>query len=117
MMRNHELWGQERSGDTADTEHSGAMLKVPSGRRRQMLVMLYCNLFTGPALTLITIILLWLFMPYRRYIFFSYLMWMLFDNYTRKNPSTDRVKQWWRKSRMCVSPHLPPPCLTRSLCT
>jgi len=110
MMLHHPLRDQPRSGDKQDGELSvhgdagddGAMFKTPAGRRRQMMAMCYCNLFTGPIVTLVTLAFLWCYMPYRTYIFCAYLAWMLFDNRERAyhTGARDRVKQWWRHSVM-----------------
>ena len=38
-----------------------------------MLVMLYCNLFTGPSLVFLTAFLLWYFLPFSNYILLIYI--------------------------------------------
>ena len=61
----HPLAGVARSGDVPERVggHAGTWeettLKVPRRRRRQMGVILYTNLLTGPLLVLATCVLLW----------------------------------------------------------
>ena len=91
-----------RSGDRDDgndepASWESAVLKVPEGRRRQTMVMLYCNLLTGPLLVLATVALLWcLLRPLSPYLFALYCAWVYYDNKTRPNPSTDRLSPGWR---------------------
>ena len=51
-LKKHPLADKPRSGDKAGGELGYAYVKVPMGRRRQMLVMLYLNLLTGLSLLL-----------------------------------------------------------------
>jgi len=91
-----------------------------------MLVMLYCNLFTGPALVMFTLFILWCIIPYSTAILLAYVAWVTYDNQTRMMlaldraltlnltltptltpigrmmPALDRVKQWWRQTSMYV---------------
>jgi len=61
------------------------------------MVMLYCNLLTGPLLVLATVALLWwLLRPLSPYLFALYCAWVYYDNKTRPNPSTDRLSPGWR---------------------
>jgi len=101
MLSQHPLAGTDRSGDRENSgEEGGFLTKVPAGRRRQMFAMVYCNLFTGPLLVLITVVLLWWCVPYSNYILLGYIAWVTYDNQTRQNPPYDRIKQWWRHSEM-----------------
>jgi len=65
-----------------------------------MMVMLYTNLLTGPALVFLFVFLLWWFIPYSNYIALLYIGWVVYDNHTRPMPAPSRVKQWWRKTSM-----------------
>jgi len=100
MIREHPLTEVgARSGDREGNADGSAYFKVPAGRRRQMLTMLYCNLFTGPTINLLTIALIWLIVPYGNYMLLAYVAWITYENFTRKMPTTNRISQSWRNSR------------------
>eukprot|EP00656_Telonema_subtile_P027050 TRINITY_DN29040_c0_g1_i1.p1 TRINITY_DN29040_c0_g1~~TRINITY_DN29040_c0_g1_i1.p1 ORF type:complete len:260 (+),score=66.99 TRINITY_DN29040_c0_g1_i1:244-1023(+) len=99
MLWEHPLAGVPRSGDRVGKPSSGSQyFKVPVKRRRQMLAMLYCNLFTGPSMVLITAALLWWFLPFGNYILLAYVSYVTYDNMTRKMPD-GRVSQSWRNNK------------------
>jgi len=108
LIKNHPKSSVPRSGDVVRTsgkpggDEGSAYFKVPAGRRRQMLVMLYCNLFTGPSLVLLTSFLLWMYLPYSigNWLLLTYVGWVTFDNMTRTIPDPKRVSQSWRHTSM-----------------
>ena len=100
QLRDHPLAGMARSGDRHDNVHGSktAYFKVPFGRRRQMFVMLYLNLLTGPLIILCLLAALWVYVPYSHLLYAAYFTWVAFDNSTRKVPAVKRVSPAWRDS-------------------
>jgi len=100
MLKEHPLADMPRSGDREGHESESAYFKVSAGRRRQTLVMLYCNLFTGPFLIMFFCFLMWWLIPGFTYVGLAYIAWVTYDNLTRPVPDTKRIKQWWRHTKM-----------------
>lgn len=98
LLKKHPLAGEDRSGDKAGNENEITYVKIPARRRRQMSVMLYCNLLTGPALTMFALTLLWYLIPFSNYLVLAYVAWVTYDNMTRPMPAPKRVVQAWRTS-------------------
>ena len=101
----HPRAGEARSGDTLDRPGgvSGTWaqtaLKVPAGRRRQMAVILFTNLLTGPPIIALVCFLLWYFIPFSTLFFLLYFAWVLYDNKTRPMPAPSRMVPRWRSSQ------------------
>lgn len=96
MLAAHPLAQAPRSGDTNDNQHGSAYFKVPWGRRRQTMVMIYLNLLTGPSLIFATIAFLMYVVPYS-YVFMGlYIAWVTYDNKTRPMPCPERMVASWR---------------------
>jgi len=96
--KEHPLAGLPRSGDTVDNPDGISYLKVPINRRRQMAVTLYLNLLTGPSLTIVSLVVLWYFVPYFTYVLLAYAGYTVIDNAIRPMPCKKRIIQKWRKS-------------------
>ena len=95
-LKAHPLASQPRSGDVDGTKHTISVIKVPLGRRRQMAVLMWFNLITGPLLTMIVTFLLWYYLPFSNYLLALYIAWNFIDNRLNKLPNKKRISEKWR---------------------
>ena len=95
-LKNHPLSSQPRSGDVDGNQSSFSVIKVPLGRRRQMAVLMWFNLITGPLLTMLVTFLLWYYLPFSNYLLALYIGWNFIDNRLNKLPNKKRVSEKWR---------------------